>query len=75
MVMAIAVTVEVVNSLLLIGMLAFARHAWLTMPPGAPFPRLDRAGRLNEEWDFKENVQPVRTVESRGGDQRRTSPA
>lgn len=56
MVMAIAVTVEVVNSLLLIGMLALARHAWLMMPPSAPFPRLDRAGRLNEEWDFKENV-------------------
>jgi hypothetical protein len=56
MVIAIAVAVEVVNSLLLIGMLAFARHAWLTMPPSVPFPRLERSGRLNEEWDFKENV-------------------
>jgi hypothetical protein len=52
MVMAIAVTVEVANSLLLIRMLALARHAWLTMPPSAPFPRLDRYSK----WDFKEDV-------------------
>jgi len=55
MVMAIVVTVEIVNSLLFIGMLAFARHAWLAMPPSAPFPRLDRRWWL-EEWDFKEDV-------------------
>jgi len=56
MVMAIAVTVEVANSLLLIRMLALARHAWLTMPPSVPFPRLVRFSWLNEEWDFKEDV-------------------
>jgi hypothetical protein len=56
MVVAIAVAVEAVNGLLLIAMLALARHAWLTMPPSVPFPRLGGRSWPNQQWDFKEHV-------------------
>jgi hypothetical protein len=48
--MPVAIACAVVNSALLLGMLALARQAWRMLPPGAPVPAHGGVGGWDRWW-------------------------